>query len=129
VAGEEITPGDILLITLPLHDPGGHEQEGTRPAIVAGMPQGPVRYPVVIILPLTTHSGPWAEKNPALYQPLPPGAGGILRASIVLVDQVRAVDIRRVKAYLGTLEAKIFEPIHNSLLKLFTNRIQDEQHL
>jgi mRNA-degrading endonuclease toxin of MazEF toxin-antitoxin module len=54
VAGEAITPGDIVLIALPSHDPSGHEQEGVRPAIVVGVPQGLVRYPVVVAVPLTT---------------------------------------------------------------------------
>lgn len=51
-------PGDVLLIALPSHDPKGHEQEGLRPAIVVGIPRGPVRYPVVIVVPLTSKSGP-----------------------------------------------------------------------
>ncbi|HAG08004.1 MAG TPA: hypothetical protein DCK87_00305 [Desulfotomaculum sp.] len=55
MAGEAITPGDILLIALPSHDPSGHEQEGVRPAIAVGVPQGHVRYPVVIVVPLTTY--------------------------------------------------------------------------
>jgi mRNA interferase MazF len=42
VEGKVITPGDVLLITLPSHDPRGHEQEGSRPAIVAGVPKGEV---------------------------------------------------------------------------------------
>lgn len=116
MAGEAITPGDIVLIALPSHDPSGHEQEGVRPAIVVGVPQGLVRYPVVVAVPLTTKGGPWARKNPSLYHHLPQGAGGIPRASTALVDQVRAVDVRRVKAYLGTLEAEVFELIRNSLV-------------
>jgi len=37
-------------------------------------------------------------------------------ASTVLIDQVRAVDARRVKGYLGTLEETVFQPILYSLL-------------
>lgn len=107
-------------------DPKGHEQEGVRPAVVAGVPQGPVRYPVVIVVPLTTRGGPWAKQNPILYQPLPQGAGGIPKASTVLIDQVRAVDVRRVKAYLGTLDETTFEPIRASLLKIFQKEISSD---
>ncbi|CEP67955.1 Plasmid maintenance toxin/Cell growth inhibitor [Moorella glycerini] len=127
MAIEAVAAGDILLIALPVHDPKGHEQEGVRPAVVVGVPQGPVRYPVVIVVPLTTRSGPWAKQNPILYQPLPPGAGGIPQASIVLIDQVRAVDVRRIKAYLGSLEEKTFEPIRSSLLKLFQKKLFYDQ--
>ncbi|MBE3588159.1 MAG: type II toxin-antitoxin system PemK/MazF family toxin [Thermoanaerobacteraceae bacterium] len=120
---EAVAVGDTLLIALPSHDPRGHEQEGVRPVIVVGVPQGPMRFPVVIVVPLTTRSGPWANRNPALYLTLPPGAGGIPRASTVLIDQVRAVDARRVRAYLGTLEEAAFEPIRNSLLKIFHKEV------
>lgn len=116
---KSVTPGDILLIDLPIHDPKGHEQEGNRPAVVVGMPQGPVRYPVVIVVPLTTQSGPWVKKNPTLYRHLPPGAGGIPQASTALIDQVRALDVRRVRTYLGSLEQELFGPIRNSLIQLF----------
>jgi mRNA interferase MazF len=127
MAVEAVAAGDIFLIALLVHDPKGHEQEGVRPAVVVGVPQGPVLYPVVIVVPLTTRSGPWAKQNPNLYQPLPPGAGGIPRASIVLIDQVRAVDVRRVKAYLGTLEEKTFEPIRSSLCELFQKKPSYDQ--
>jgi mRNA interferase MazF len=119
VTGEAVVPGDVLLVALPSHEPRGHEQEGVRPAIVIGIPWGPVRYPVVIVVPLTTQSGIWARENPTLYFPLPAGAGGIPKASIVLIDQVRAVDVRRVRGYLGTLGEEVFEPILNALLRLF----------
>jgi mRNA interferase MazF len=78
-----------------------------------------LRYPVVIVVPLTTQSGPWTKKNPNLYRHLPAGAGGIPQDSIALLDQVRALDVRRVNAYLGSLEPEIFTPIRNTLLRLF----------
>lgn len=119
MTNEALKPGDVVLIDLPLHDPKGHEQEGKRPAIVVGIPQGLLRYPVVIAVPLTTQGGPWAKKNPNLYRHLLAGSGGIPQASIALLDQVRALDVRRVNAYLGSLEPEIFMPIHNNLLQLF----------
>jgi mRNA interferase MazF len=114
-----LKPGDVVLAALPLNDPKGHEQEGKRPVIVVGIPQGTLRYPVVIVVPLTTQSGPWAEENPSLYQHLPAGSGGLPQTSIALLDQIRALDVQRVNAYLGSLEPKIFSPICSSLLQLF----------
>ena len=116
--GKSIVPGDLLLVALPSHKPKGHEQEGYRPVIVVGVPIGVVRYPVVIVVPLTTHSGLWAEENPDLYQHIPSGSGGLYQDSIALIDQLRAVDVRRVKAYLGSLDTKSFYPIRASLFKL-----------
>lgn len=88
-----ITAGDVLLVTLPSHDPKGHEQEGYRPVIVAAVPEGEVRYPVLIAIPLTTKGGPWVKKNPKLYQHIPKGAGGVPRESIALIDQIRSIEI------------------------------------
>ncbi|KKM08689.1 hypothetical protein SY88_22555 [Clostridiales bacterium PH28_bin88] len=68
---------------------------------------------------MTTQGGPWARKNQTLYPHLPAGTGGIPQASIALLDQVRALDVRRVNAYLGSLEPEIFTLIRNNLLQLF----------
>ena len=114
-----IEPGDVILISFPVHNPKGHEQEGSRPAIVVGVPKGAVRYPVVFVVPLTTQSGTWAENNPGLYPRIPHGAAGLTQDSIALIDQLRAVDVRRVQFYLGCLEKDIFNPMRKSILRLF----------
>jgi mRNA interferase MazF len=64
----------------------------------------------------------WATKNPNLYRHLPAGSGGIPQASIALLDQIRALDVRRVTAYLGRLEPEIFTSIRNNLLQLFDQK-------
>jgi mRNA interferase MazF len=105
----DLTRGDIVLVTLPSHQPHGREQEGQRPAIIVGIPQGKVRYPIIVIAPLTTQIGDWAIDNPDLYPRLEVGMGGLSRVSIVLLDQLRALDARRVVAYLGTLTEEQFK--------------------
>lgn len=114
-----VVPGDVLVINLPSHYPGGREQEGSRPAIAVGIPKGSVRYPVIVVVPLTTQAGSWAKNNPELYQHIPKGEGGIPKKSVALIDQVRAVDIHRVKSFLGSLEDSTYASIKDSLLKLF----------
>jgi len=71
--------------------------------VVVGVPPEPVRYPVVVVVPLTTQEGPWVDANPLIYPRLHAGAGGLPVGSTVLLDQVRAVDVKRVQEYLGTL--------------------------
>jgi len=61
---DSLERGDVVLITLPSHQPKGYEQEGKRPAIVVGILDGELRYPVVLVVPLTTQTGKWAEANP-----------------------------------------------------------------
>ena len=111
--------GDVVIVSLPTNNPRGREQQGTRPAVVVGIPWGEVRYPMLIIAPLTTQSGSWVFNNPSLYPRLSAGAGGLPLSSIVLLDQTRGLDINRVLAYLGTLIPEGSVPILNGLTQLF----------
>lgn len=102
----KLLPGDLVSLEFPAHMPAGHEQEGYRPAVVVGVPSlaGPVRFPMVFVAPLTTDRGqPWANAHRALYPSLAAGTGSLPAASIVLADQVRAVDLSRIKVRRGTL--------------------------
>lgn len=85
---ETIAIGDLVLVALPVHNPPGREQQGTRPAVVVGLPSGEIRYPTVAIAPLTTATGSWSSNNPTLYPLLEAGAGDLYRPSIVLLPQV-----------------------------------------
>jgi len=99
----DLVRGDVILVKFPSHQPRGREQEGQRPAVIVGIPQGTVRCPVILVAPLTTQVGDWAVENPTLYPRLEAGIGRLSKTSIVLIDQLKAIDVRRVIAYLGTL--------------------------
>lgn len=103
------------MVTFPEHNPKGHEQVGQRPAIVVGVPQGPTRYPLVWVVPLTSKRGSWQEANPELYPLLPAGAAGLPRESVVLSDNLRSLDRARVESYVGTLTPEVLHPIRESL--------------
>lgn len=114
--------GDVLVVRLPLHPPGGHEQEGFRPAIVVGWPArlGFPRYPMLIIAPLTTARGQgWASQSPDLYPMLQAGDGGLPVHSLVLMDQLRAVDAGRVVRRLGALDQVVYARLHRALTEVF----------
>ena len=111
--------GDVVLVTFPSHQPKGHEQEGKRPAIVMGIPSGVVRYPVVLVAPLTTQTGEWVEKNPAIYPQLVAGIGGLSQNSVVLLDQPRAVDVQRVTIYFGTFPAEHYQLLLQGVKTIF----------
>jgi mRNA interferase MazF len=89
---ETLAPGDIVLVTLPSNQPRGREQEGRRPALVVGIPKGQVRYPMLFVAPLTTQKGEWVQRNSTLYPTLANGTGGLSQDSVVLLDQIRAID-------------------------------------
>jgi mRNA interferase MazF len=113
---------DVVIVALPTHTPRGHEQQGTRPAVVVGISREELRYPMLVVAPLTTQTGSWALNNPSLYPRLEAGAGGLPQSSIVLLDQVRGLDMRRVSTYLGTLTPVQYAPIFEGLMQLFRQR-------
>lgn len=115
VVPEPIEPGDVLLVDLGEHHPLGHEQRGRRPAVVVGIPPDPVRFPIVVVVPLTSRGGAWVERNPKVYPVLPLGAAGLRRQSVALCDQIRACDVARVVSHLGTLESEQFHRIREGL--------------
>ncbi len=71
---------------------------------------------MVIVVPVTTfRDNDWALANPALYPILDPGEGGIPSRSIALVDQVRALDVSRVKVRKGAISPQAYAQIENGL--------------
>jgi mRNA interferase MazF len=111
--------GSIILVTLPSSNPRGREQEGKRPTLVVGLPMGAVRYPMVVVLPMTTATGPWVDRNPDLYYRLNAGTAGLTRDSVILIDQIRSTDVARVSGYLGSLTTVQYRPILEVLQQLF----------
>lgn len=117
-----LSPKDIVSAVFPDHSPGGHEQQGRRPAVVVGTPDalGPVRFSMVVLVPLTRDRGQdWALANPDLYPRLPAGAGNLPEDSVCLLDQVRAVDAGRLKGHRGRLTEAQYRPLLNGLARLF----------
>jgi mRNA interferase MazF len=92
----------------------GHEQEGYRPAIVVGIPKklGRPRFDMVLLVPLTTdRNQSWVMASPKLYPRLGEGAGGLPRASVVLLEQARTLDTSRMARYVGKLSGEEYAPI------------------
>ena len=115
MANQSLKSGDVVLINLPSHNPRGHEQEGTRPVVIINVLSDDVRYPVVVVVPLTTQFGNWVTKNPQIYPIVQSGTAGLSRKSVVLCDQIRAVDVHRVVGYLGSLSSVEYIPVIEGL--------------
>ena len=108
--------------TFPVQRPGGHEQQGYRPAVVVGLPDvlGPPRFPMVLLAPFTRdHGQAWARINPALYPPFPAGAASLPEDSVCLIDQARALDASRLAGRRGTLTEAEYAPIGAGLARIF----------
>jgi mRNA interferase MazF len=115
---DRLSIGSVILVNLPSNS-RGHEQEGQRPAIVVGLPMGEIRYPMVVVLPMTTATGQWVDRNPSLYPCVKAGTAGLTRDSIVLLDQIRSIDMTRISGYIGGLTTAQYQPIEISLKQLF----------
>lgn len=111
----------VVLVNFPAQIPPGREQENTRPAVIVALANvtGITRFSLVIVVPLTTQQGDWATRNSTLYPQLQAGMGNIRYDSTVLLDQIRAVDIKRVLGYRGDLTAEEYQPIANGLKTMF----------
>ncbi len=106
------------MASFPEHAPGGHEQEGLRPAVVVGLPTqvGRPRFPVLLLAPLTTfRKQDWVSAAPNLYPVLPSGTAGLPSQSVVLLDQTRALDVARLRRWLGQLSELEYAPLHQAL--------------
>lgn len=115
----------MLIVNFPHHLPPGHEQEGNRPAVVIALPTrlGTSRYPMVLLAPITSAQGAWLKAAPQLYPALNKGAANLNRASAVLLDHMRGVDVRRIVKRIGNLSAQDFKPIQQSLAILFNTKV------
>ena len=90
--------GTVILVSL---DPTeGHEQRGVRPCIVVSDPavNNDQRFPVLCVVPITGTPG-----EGALSPRLMPGDSGLRKISFALIDQIRAVDKRRVVEMFGVI--------------------------
>ena len=102
--------GTVILVSL---DPTiGHEQRGARPCIVVTNPMvtEDQRFPMLAVIPLTGTPG-----EGALYPRLRPGESGINKPSWVLIDQLRAIDKRRVIRVFGVISPEELAMIDDGL--------------
>ena len=113
--------GDVLTVSIPERIPQGHEQEGVRPAVVVGLPDrlGPGRFPVVVIVPFTSYRGQeWVDAAPERYPRLDAGVAGLRSPSVALLDQVLALDLRRLQKRRGHLSDEQYEAIRTGLERM-----------
>ncbi|ODS35301.1 hypothetical protein BEH94_08780 [Candidatus Altiarchaeales archaeon WOR_SM1_SCG] len=102
--------GEIRLVEIPTA--GGHEQSGARPAIVLSE----LEAGIVIIIPFTSNAQ--ALRFPHTIDVNPSVENGLKSRSIALVFQMRAIDKRRIKNRVGTIESKTMEKIDEMIKEM-----------
>ena len=78
----------------------GTEQSGIRPVVIVQMDRANVASPHTIIVPLTTKI---RHKLLRSHVQLHKGDGGTTEDAVVLCEQIRVVDKRRLRTQMGTL--------------------------
>lgn len=61
----------------------------------------------------------WANNSPSLYPVFMAGVASLKSSSIALLDQVRAIDARRIVNYRGCLTNEHYQIIEDGLKTIF----------
>ena len=103
--------GDVYLVNF---DPTvGSEIQKTRPALILQNDIANRYSPVTIVAAITSLTGDTLYPSEVRID-VP--AGGLDHASIVLLNQLRTVDIQHLVRKLGTLEDQVMEKVETALL-------------
>ncbi len=90
----------------------GSEQKGPRPVVIIQNNVGNKHSPTVIIAAITSKAN-IKSRLPTHY--CLDAVNGLARPSIVLLEQIRTVDKRRLSAYIGRLDEKHIRGINHAL--------------
>lgn len=94
----ELSRGDIFLVDL--NPVVGTEQAGIRPALIIQIDRANVSSPHTIIIPFTTRI---REAILPSHVKLLAGVGGLTEDSILLCEQIRVIDKRRLVRRIGNI--------------------------
>jgi mRNA interferase MazF len=112
-----VTRGDIVLVNLPqFANVAGHEQVGTRPALVVHDDSTSNTLSVIMIAPFTSNLK--AERFPHTILVRPSKENGLTVPSVLLVFQLRAIDKQRVTRRIGQLEDNTMEKVNQEMRDL-----------
>ena len=105
-----IVRGDVVLCDL--NPVVGTEQAGVRPAVVFQIHRANAVSPHTIIAPFTTRIRRALLPSHVL---IPAGTGGLSQDSVVLCEQIRVIDKRRIVRVLGRLDDAHMEEVARAL--------------
>jgi mRNA interferase MazF len=106
--------GDIVLVNLPqTADGAGHEQVGTRPALIVHDDVTSDTLSVVMIVPFTSNIK--AQRFPHTILVEPTEENGLTMESVLLVFQLRAIDRQRITKTIGHLEDELIEKVNQEM--------------
>lgn len=109
--------GDIWTVELPIPSGRpGHEQVGYRPAIVVQADPTGTALPTTMIVPLTANLN--ALRFPHTVRVDPSPQNGLVKSSVLLIFQLRAIDKKRLGNKLGRLESHHMQQLEAEMRNL-----------
>ena len=119
----EIKKGDVYYASL--NPIVGSEQDGERPVVVVQNNLANKHSPTIIVVPITT-----VLKRMELPTHIPISKNRFLKKdSMILVEQIRAIDKKRLKAYLGHLKPEQMKLVNNAIVNVFELKVKLEEKL
>jgi mRNA interferase MazF len=107
----QVLRGEVFMANLEPKE--GSEQGGTRPVVVVSRDAINISSPVVVICPITDAAN--KKKIYPSHVRVPSGAAGLTMDSIVICEQVRAINKTRFKSKLGSFSKQIITSIEAAL--------------
>ena len=94
----------------------GSEQGGTRPVLIVQNDTGNRHSPTVIAAAITSQTG--KAKLPTHIN-LPGHDVGLTKDSVVLLEQIRTIDKRRLKEKIGHIDEELMNSVNDALFVSF----------
>ncbi len=119
----EIKKGDVYFASL--NPIVGSEQDGERPVVVVQNNLANKHSPTIIVVPITT-----VLKKMELPTHIPISKNRFLKKdSMILVEQIRAIDKKRLKAYLGHLKPEQMKLVDSAIVNAVDLKVKMEERL
>ena len=94
----------------------GSEQGGTRPVLIVQNDTGNRHSPTVIAAAITSQTG---KARLPTHISLTGSNYGLSKDSIVLLEQIRTIDKRRLREHMGRLDAAMMDQVDNAIAVSF----------
>lgn len=109
--------GNVVRVQLPRPaGQSGSEQYGLRPAIVVQSDKISAGSSVVMIVPMTSNLA--AARFPGAFVISPTQLNGLTTDSVVLTNQLRAIDRQRIQEVIGRLTAEEMASLESRIRNL-----------
>ena len=94
----------------------GSEQGGTRPVLIVQNDTGNLHSPTVIAAAITSQTG---KARLPTHITIHGQDAGLAKDSVILLEQIRTIDKRRLKEHMGRLDDKLMNRVDSAIAVSF----------